>query len=123
MRPIVGYISGFALGIEWLMMHHTHIKEFVVVNGCDIHHLALDLAKHSTDEDKEKKFELMVFNTLSKQVKFKVTQRPGHIDIEYNNRNINIKFIELDAYLDTYDWSGEFTEKEVSEWFEDQEEE
>jgi len=123
MRPIVGYISGFALGIEWLMMHHTHIKEFVVVNGCDIHHLALDLSKHSTDEDKEKKFELMVFDTLLKQVKFEATHRPGHIEIKYNNRDINIRFIELEAYLNTYDWSGEFTAEEVSEWLEYQDQE
>jgi hypothetical protein len=60
MKPIDGYISGFALGIQWLMMHHVHIKEVVVVSGCNIHHLALDLAKHSTDKGKEQKFEVMV---------------------------------------------------------------
>jgi len=123
MKPIDGYISGFALGIEWLVMHHVHIKDFVVVNGCDIHHLALDLAKHSTDEEKGAKLEVMVFDTLSKQVKFRATHRPGHIEIKYNNRNINVKFIGLETYLNTYDWSGEFTAEEVSDWLGDQEEE
>lgn len=123
MKPIDGYISGFALGIQWLMMHHVHIKEVVVVSGCNIHHLALDLSKHSTDEEKEQKFEIMVFDTLSSQVKFEATRRPGQINIKYNNRDIYIKFIKLETYLNTYDWSGEFTAEEVSEWLEDQEEE
>jgi hypothetical protein len=65
----------------------------------------------------------MVFDTLSKSVNFEATQRPGLINIKYNRRDINIKFIELEAYFNKYDWSGEFTAEEVSEWFEDQEEE
>jgi hypothetical protein len=122
-EPIAAYVSQYALGVQRLITHHDHIVEFVVVNGCEVHHLARDPPKHSVHQEKEAKFEALVFQALSKVVKFKVTQRPGHIDIKYNNRNINVKFIGLETYLNTYDWSGEFTAEEVSEWLENQEEE
>jgi hypothetical protein len=31
-----------------------------------------------------------------------------------------INFISLQHYLKTYDWSGDFTEKEVKPWLEDE---
>ena len=113
------YVTQFASGIAWLVIHHPQVKDFVVVNARQIHYKALDLPKSSSLSEREMKFETMIHDRLSKNPSAVIHHHPGLISIEYKTRNINIKFIPLRKYLETHDWSGEFTEGEAERWLND----
>jgi hypothetical protein len=96
----------------------------IVVNGGYIHHLRLGLENPKSRQEKEIKFEAMVYKTLYEQSGIKVERQEGQFSAEYNDqtnkRIIKIKSMSLRDYLKTYDWSGEFTDKEVKPWLEDE---
>jgi hypothetical protein len=116
-------VKYFSIGVYWLLRSHAQLEDMIVVNGGYIHHQGLGLQNPKSRQEKEIKFEAMVYKTLSEQPGIKVECQQGEISAEYNDqtnkRTIKNKFISLRDYLQTYDWSGEFTEKEVKPWLED----
>ena len=117
--PSKKYVAQFASGVGWLMKHHPLVKEFVVVNGRQIHYNALDLPSSTSHSEREAKFETMIDDTLCKDASFKVHHHRDLISIEYKTRNVDIRFMSLREYLETHDWSGEFTEEEAEPWLND----
>jgi len=122
-RHLKDYVKNFSIGLYSLLKHHLQLQEIVVVNGGHIHYAALDLPEDQTRKDKEEKLKAMVNKTLSEQAGVTLEYQPGRLSATYEHqavkRTIGIKYISLQEYLNTYDWSGEFTKTEVKAWLED----
>jgi hypothetical protein len=110
------YIQDFVAGIKWHITHHTQLAEIVIVSTQQIHPLALSLPHGSSARERDVRVEAPILTMLKTFTGAKTKHRPDSISMEYEKQNIEIKFISLQDYLKTYDWSGEFTPDEVKPW-------
>jgi len=117
--PELLYMARLTSTIAWLLVQQPQVEEFVIVNGRQLHYKALELSKPTSHADREARFEAMIYDAFSRKAPLKVHYQPGLISIKCKTRNINIKFISLRKYLETHDWSGEFTEEEAEPWLND----
>jgi len=109
-------MQDFCDGLKWHIVHHTQLGEIVIANTQQIHPSALFLPSGTSARERNASVEATIQTMLKTFTGVKIKHRPGSISIEYGKRNIEIKFISLQEYLKTYNWSGEFTPDEVRPW-------
>ena len=109
----------YAIGITRVLKYHKQLEEILVVNGGQLHHLALNRSENLPRWLKETCVQGMTIEALEYYPQFKLRYRPGHIRVKIDGRVVKIKFIPLRDYLKKYDWSGEFTPDEVEPWLQD----
>jgi len=117
------YMASYAFGIMRLLLHHTQLEEIIIVNGGQLHHLALNCQNELPRSTKEVIVQAMVITPLRINPQFSLRSRPGLTRVKLDGHVVRIKFIPLRDYLEKYDWSGEFTPDEVESWLQDVSEE
>jgi len=115
-QPIKDLMQEFNDGLKWHIIHHSQLAEIIIVNTQQIHPAVLFLPSGSSATERDASVEATILTMLKTFPGAKFKHRPGSISMEYEKRNIEIKFISLQDYLKTYDWSGEFTSEEVKPW-------
>lgn len=111
--PIPDYVGTFCASLKSIIQYHKILNEITIVNGDGLHHVAVSLSAKSTRRQISARLQNMIKDRLSDVRGVDVEQRPDRLIVNYDNRVIDIRFMSLPDYLETHDWSGEFTQAEV----------